>query len=117
MSRDDERRLTPLEACAYAATLVRKAGFVFDHASDKSTSCYYGFPGRVGLMRISIHTSKKWRRESRSIFGEKASVAHMTFSHKAVRDDGTYQRSNAAIDSEIASAIGRFMLCAGRAEP
>ncbi len=52
MKRKVHCGLTPLEACDFAARLLRKAGFVFDHASmNGSTSTYYKCPGRIGFLR------------------------------------------------------------------
>ena len=104
---------TPLEACSYAAALLKGAGFVFSHAGGGSTSCYYGFPGRIGLLRVGTH---KGRKPKDKRFGANNSVAALTFSNKAVRDDGTYQRSADGMENEIAQAIGRFMLNSARSE-
>ena len=101
-------RLTPLECSDYAALLLKKAGFVFSHAGrNGSTSCYYKFPGRVGTIRIGTH---RVRNPEDRHWGELNAVASVTFSHRAVRDDGTYQRSVEGMENEIAQAIGRFFI-------
>lgn len=54
-------RIDHLTAYHLAIDLAKKAGFVLDHVSQKSESCYYYHPsrGRRFLLRLSAHKSKK----------------------------------------------------------
>ena len=54
-------RIDNLTAYHLAIDLAKKAGFVFDHASQKTESCYYYHParGKGYLLRLSTHRSKK----------------------------------------------------------
>ncbi len=101
--------LTPLEACDLAADLLRRAGFVFDHAAmNGSTSTYYKYPGRIGFLRVSTHRTAK--KATRTRHFSQVNVASVTFSHKAIFADGTLIMKESTIEAEVCSAIGRFLI-------
>lgn len=103
--------MTPLEACDYAAKILLKAGFVFSHCAMNTTSCYYSFPGRSGLLRVSTHRGSKRKDRPGRMY-----VAALTFSHRAVRHNGQLLLSGQALDAEIERGIGRFMVNSWTAE-
>lgn len=92
-------RLHYLDAYHMAIDLVKKAGFVFHHASQKSESCYYYHPSRPDcLMRISAHKSGKSR------IGFSDVVSKVSFPPK---DLHCYEKS---VRHKMTMAIGRYFL-------
>lgn len=47
--------MTELEACAYAAGLLKRVGFEHVYTSLKSEACYYAIPGRADVLRVAGH--------------------------------------------------------------
>ena len=47
--------MTELEACVYAADLLKRIGFELRWTSMKSEACYYALPGHVEVLRVAGH--------------------------------------------------------------
>lgn len=97
-----------LELCAEAAEIIKKIGFEFRTVSRENTTCYYGWPGREELLRISDHGSKY------VMMGLKDKIAaRITFSSDGHKP-GFSNISDYAFEHRIAEAIGwYFMRTAG----
>lgn len=92
-------RLDHLTAYHLAIALVKKAGFVFHHASQKSESCYYFHPSRPDcLMRISAHKGGKNR------IGFSDVVSKVSFPET---DMNCFESS---VHKKMVAAIGRYFL-------
>lgn len=71
------KRIEHMTAYNMAIDLVKQAGFVLDHVSGQTETCYYVHPSRPGhLLRVSAHKSK------RSPIGMNGVVARLTFTKK-----------------------------------
>lgn len=53
------KEYTAFEAIEIAARMIKAAGFVLRYASMQSEACYYGWPGRTGMLRIAAHKGGK----------------------------------------------------------
>jgi hypothetical protein len=97
------------EACRRAGEIVLGAGFTLRHSSLKSEACYYGLPGRRGLLRIAAHAGRG------EIIDGQPIIAKLTFTYASPRDA---QRQSLLLtkdqlEAQTASAIGRFMIASG----
>lgn len=99
-------KLTPLEACDYSTSLLKKAGFQFIRTSLKSTSCYYGLPGRIGTIRVSLHTRKKDKKDRHN---SGPVVSSIVFSPAQADSKGLIKFPQ-SVEFMIASAIGLYMI-------
>lgn len=115
MARAKDRRYKPiiptLQACEQAAEMLRRAGFEHAGTSKSTTTAYYRFPGRTGLLRVAEH---KYKRGGAS--GESSLlpvVAKLTFAGDHVTREGTMRLSQAALEGKVCGAIGRYMLATG----
>jgi hypothetical protein len=94
------------EACRRAGEIVMAAGFQLRHRSLKSEACYYGFPGRQGLLRIAAHAGKA------EIIDGQLIIAKLTFTYaspKAAQQQSLLLTRD-QLEAQTASAIGRFII-------
>jgi len=94
-----------LELCDKAATMVKDAGFVLFEASRGSEVCYYRWPDRPQLLRISCHSRKKMPIGIRNDV-----VAKITFSGNCGDTPGRMRLANGKFEGMVAQAIGRYFL-------
>lgn len=95
-------RLDHLEAYHLAIELVKKAGFVLDHVSRQTETCYFKYPGLIKLMRISTHRGKK------SPIGHNNVCARVSFvKPKSLNVAPHYESS---VHLKIVEAIGNYFL-------
>ena len=107
IDRDEGKRpMTPHEAMARAAEFVKRAGFVFIVASMKSDACYYGLPGRRGLLRIADHG--KASRNPWSEYGP--TIGSVTFPRGAANKRGFMMLNDTVIENQVAYNIGLYMI-------
>lgn len=93
-------RITNIEAYDLALSLMKRAGFVLDHVSRISETCYFHHPARKPLLlRASTHKSKK------SPIGLNDVVARVTFTNK----DTTHLNEKYVFD-RVTWAIGQYFL-------
>ena len=90
--------MNSLDAYHLALDLVKKAGFEFHTASQKSEACYYFHPARKPyLLRIAQHRQKKPEMGLSNI------VAKLTFSTE-------HGFSEQRVRNALALAIGHYFL-------
>lgn len=99
-------KLHPLEACDKAAEFIKRAGFNLVWVSMQSTSCYYKFPNRHGVLRIATH--RKGGRNEWSIDGP--TIVSITFPEGSIKKDGYLHLSNEYIENYSANAIGLYLI-------
>jgi hypothetical protein len=93
--------MTELEACTYAADLLKRVGFEHRYTSMQSEACYYGLPGRREVVRIAGH------RYGGAEYGLAPVVTCLTIT-------ASKEWSEVQICNLTASAIGSYLLrCAG----
>ena len=89
-----------LAHCDAAAEHLRRAGFRLVHASMRSEACYYGLPGRDGLLRVAAH---------RFSGGERQRTADPVHACLTFQANGLPQ-SEEKLETMVALAVGRFVL-------
>lgn len=101
------------DACRHAGEIAQRAGFQLRHRSLKSEACYFGLPGRRGLLRIAAHAGKG------EIIDGQPIIAKLTFVYASPREA---QRQSLLVtmdqlEAQTASAIGRYMIASGLITP
>ena len=108
--RGFEHRRSIDDALHFASSCLKRAGFVLAYVSRSDVSCYYTYPGRIGLIRVSDHTKKSRERE---VLGPIA--ASITFSPGQLHADGFLHMTEEQIEHLAVVAVGRFILRTERA--
>ncbi len=104
--------MSGFEACALAADILKSVGFVLHSVSMKSEACYYKFPRRNGVLRVSTHSSKH------QMIGLDFVAARLTFNPKGCNDaPGMVIADAAAVEHRTAQAIGQFFIATSRPVP
>jgi hypothetical protein len=99
-------KMSPLEACAMAAEMVKTAGFEFRYASLKSEAVYYAHRGRWGVLRIATHGKggkNEWAKDG-------PTLVSITFPEGGKHRDGTLHLTTLYIENAAANAVGLFLI-------
>jgi hypothetical protein len=102
--------MTDLEACAYAADLLKQAGFEHRYTSMKSEACYYGLPGREEVIRIAAHAHGHGDRALMPI------IVRLTFAAPSAESLSVH-KSWDQVDNRVANALGYYVLRCAKALP
>ena len=102
--------MTDLEACTYAGDLLKLVGFELRYVSMKSEACYYGWPGRHGLIRVAAH--RHWKQDSPTahLGPVIAKITLRTGYLKALETFHSRAYLMTAIRQKIAQTIGRYLI-------
>jgi hypothetical protein len=97
------------DACRRAGEIAVAAGFRLRHRSLKSEACYYGFPGRDGLLRVAAHAGKGDLVEGQRV------IARLTFVYESAKaaEKQSLLLTRDQLEAQTAAAIGRFMIASG----
>src|SRR5271165_498281 len=97
------------EACKRAGEILLVAGFQLRHRSLKSEACYYGWPGRNGLLRVAAHAGKA------EVIDGQLIVAKLTFTYASPKAAlaKSLLLTKDQIEAQTAAAIGRFLIASG----
>lgn len=105
MSKGPKTKFEVYKACDRASAMLRDAGFILQYVSQKSEACYFGFPGRVGWIRVATH------KQNRPPAGLTTPIISKITFNGNNRDGANHiSMGEEKFENTVALAIGRYVL-------
>lgn len=93
-----------LELCERASVMLRGVGFILHNVASKTESCYYRWPDRSVLLRVSGH------RRARPLLGFPKIISKITFTGNCHDMPGEMRLADGKLQQIVAQAIGMYFL-------